>query len=61
MVLEVKSSLEVAVLVEDGLGAGAVLVPLMPPKLQAVVARARQGRPIRPHLPYQVTYLQIIH
>lgn len=46
LLLEVEGCLEILVLVEDGLRAGAMLIPLVLPELEAVAARARQRRPV---------------
>ncbi|BAT05579.1 Os08g0434150, partial [Oryza sativa Japonica Group] len=55
---EAERRLEVAVLVaERRRGAGAVLLPLVRPEPDAVVARARQRRPLRAHAPQQVAHL----
>lgn len=55
--LEEERGLKVLALVEDGLGAGAVLLPLVLPEPAAVAARARQRRPIRHHPSHQVADL----
>jgi hypothetical protein len=57
LVAEVERRLEVAVLVEDVRGAGAVLLPLVAPEADAVVGRARQRRPPGAQAAQQVAHL----
>lgn len=54
---EAEGGLEVAVLVEDVLGAGAVLLPLVRPEAEPVVGRARQRRPVGAQAAQQVAHL----
>lgn len=57
VVAEAERRLEVAVLVEDVGGAGAVLLPLVAPEADAVVGRARQRRPLGAQAAQQVAHL----
>jgi hypothetical protein len=59
-VAEAERRLEVAVLVEDVGGAGAVLLPLVAPEAEPVVGRARQRRPLGAQAAQQVAHLQCI-
>jgi len=61
LVAEAERRLEVAVLVEDVGGAGAVLLPLVAPEAEPVVGRARQRRPLGAQAAQQVAHLQCTH
>ena len=56
---QAEGGLEVAVLVEEVLCAGAVLLPLVRPEAEAVVGRARQRRPLRAQAAQQVAHLHV--
>ena len=49
LLVEIESRKEVGVLIECRLGAGAVFVPLMAPKLETIAARACQCGPVVLH------------
>ena len=59
LVAEVERRLEVAVLVEEVLRAGAVLLPLVRPELEPVARRARQRRPLPAQGAQEVAHLHV--